>query len=258
MWIVSQEESIREICELCAEGVLYIADGHHRYEAALAYQREQYVVGSRYSGKEPFNFVMVTLIDAGDPGVLLLPAHRLVRLTDPGRLMKLKEKLSNFFDIEELYPRSPTLDETLKDWLGIMEEQGKEGVVIGLYGLCGEHLYLLSIRGEALLQALPSGHTQSWKELDVNLLHWGILRNLLGMDNPSHEGECLGYTRDGLEAVNRVNSGEYQLAFLLNPVSTYSLLAIADAGERMPQKSTYFYPKPPAGLVMNPLWGEGL
>jgi uncharacterized protein (DUF1015 family) len=83
-----------------------------------------------------------------------------------------------------------------------------------------------------------------------------VLRQMLGIDSPEMEEDCLEYTRDGLETLSRVDSGEYQLAFLLNPTPISSVLAVADAGTRMPQKSTYFYPKTPAGLVINPLWDD--
>jgi len=92
--------------------------------------------------------------------------------------------------------------------------------------------------------------------LDVSLLHWVILPQMLGIDSAEKEESCLAYTRDGLEALSAVDSEVYQLAFLLNPAPISSVLAVADAGLRMPPKSTYFYPKTPTGLVINPLWEE--
>jgi uncharacterized protein (DUF1015 family) len=77
---------------------------------------------------------------------------------------------------------------------------------------------------------------------------------MLGIDSPDIEEQCLAYTRDGLEAIAGVDSGEYQIAFLLNPTPISSVLAVADEGVRMPQKSTYFHPKTPTGLVIHPLW----
>ena len=94
------------------------------------------------------------------------------------------------------------------------------------------------------------------RELDVSLLHWAILPRMLGIDSAEKEESCLSYTRDGLEALSGVDSGLYQLAFLLNPAPITSVLAVADIGRRMPPKSTYFYPKTPTGLVINPLWDE--
>ena len=145
----------------------------------------------------------------------------------------------------------------LKPWLSILEERGKEGVAVGLYGLNNQRLYVMAPRERAKLQAmLPSSYSQDWKESDVTLLHWIILRQIMGINTPEKEEECLGYTLDEQEAINRVNSGEYQLAFLMNPVPIPKVLAVADAGDRMPPKSTYFYPKLPTGLVMYPLWDE--
>jgi len=105
---------------------------------------------------------------------------------------------------------------------------------------------------------LPSGYSQEWKDLDVAILRWIILRQIIGIDTPQKEEDCLGYTRDEQEAINRVDSGECQLAFLMNPMPVSKVLAVADAGDRMPPKSTYFYPKLPTGLAMYPLWDNEL
>ncbi len=101
---------------------------------------------------------------------------------------------------------------------------------------------------------MPRERSREWKSLDVSILHWLILRQMLGIDTPQKEAACLEYTRDGVEATEKVDAGDCQLAFLMNPIPVSRVLAVADAGERMPPKSTYFYPKLPTGLVMYPLW----
>jgi uncharacterized protein (DUF1015 family) len=101
---------------------------------------------------------------------------------------------------------------------------------------------------------LPVEHSEPWRELDVSVLHEIILKGIMGITSPSLERDCLDYTRDALEAISRVDSGEYQLAFLINPMPVSCVMAVADAGDRMPPKSTHFYPKPPTGLVMHPVW----
>jgi len=257
MWVIRDEKSLAEVSAWYAHKALYIADGHHRYETALAYQREQQAARSHCSGSEAFNFVMMTLADAEDPGTIALPTHRLVRLPQPQSSAKLREELSLFFNVEDCDPSGGTLPERLKTWLGILEEQGKRGTAMGLYGLNNQRLYVITPRQKTKLQAmLPSSYSQDWKDSDVTLLHWIILRQIMGINTPQKEEECLGYTLDEQEAINRVNSGEYQLAFLMNPVPIPKVLAVADAGDRMPPKSTYFYPKLPTGLVMYPLWDE--
>ena len=257
MWVVSDEQSITEVSTLLRDKPLYIADGHHRYETALSYQREQQAARSHCSGSEAFNFVMVTLSDAEDPGVVTLPTHRLVRLIKPEGLAELRERLSLFFDLEDLHPAGVTRSTTLKAWLNTLEVRGKRGIAIGVYGLSEERLCLLTPREKAKLQAmLPPNYSQEWKDLDVAILRWIILRQIIGIDTPEKEENCLGHTLDEQEAINRVDSGKYQLAFLMNPMPVSKILAVADTGDRMPPKSTYFYPKLPTGLAMYPLWDE--
>jgi uncharacterized protein (DUF1015 family) len=257
MWVITDPSSIAEISAFCADKVLYIADGHHRYETALAYQREQQATLSRSIGDEAFNFVMVTIADAGDPGVLALPAHRLLRGARTKRLADLRKKLSSLFDLEYIEPAGATLAETVEGWLDTLAGRGKKGTAIGVYGLDGKLLRLLLPREEAKLdEMLPQERSQEWRNLDVALLHWIILRRMMGVDTPQKEEKRLAYTENEREAISRVDSGEYQLAFLTNPIPVSSVLAVADAGDRMPSKSTYFYPKLPTGLVMYPLWDE--
>jgi uncharacterized protein (DUF1015 family) len=257
MWAIRDEQSIRQISAWCSDKAIYIADGHHRYETGLAYQKEQQVACSHLTEEEAFNFVLMTLTGADDPGLLALPAHRLVRFIKPGILLEFRDKLDRYFELEDIEPADAAPSETVKSWLGALAERGKQGAAMALYGLDGNRLCLIQSRDRAELQRLmPAELSQEWKNLDVGILHWAILRRMLGIDTPQREIECLEYTRDGLEAVDLVDSGKYQLAFLMNPIPISSILAVADAGERMPPKSTYFYPKLPTGLVVHPLWDD--
>ena len=249
MWMVTDEKAVARVSAFFANKTLYIADGHHRYETALAYQQEQRAACPSYTGEEAFNFVMMTLTDADDPNLIMLPTHRLVRGLNPERLAQLKEELSVYFD-EELLSPLPTPSETLKCWTETLKEQ--RGTTFGLYGLEGQHLCLLMARQEMMPPVQPS----VLQDLDVYILHRVILRQMLGIDSPEREEDCLEYARNGLEVLSRVDAREYQLAFLINPAPISSVLAVADEGVRMPQKSTYFHPKTPAGLVINPLWDD--
>lgn len=255
MWVIRDEKSIAKITNWCSKKAIYIADGHHRYETAAAYERDQKALDPYWSGDEPFNFVMMTLIGASDPGLIALPTHRLVKLTDSSLITDLREKLSMLFNIEEIDPVGATRPERLKAWLAALSKQGKRHVAFGLYGLEPDRFCLLHPRKESTIQGLmPRERSREWKSLDVSILHWIILRQMLGIDNPHKEAACLEYTRDGVEALERVDSGTCRLAFLMNPIPISRVLSVADTGERMPPKSTYFYPKLPTGLVMYPLW----
>jgi uncharacterized protein (DUF1015 family) len=136
----------------------------------------------------------------------------------------------------------------------MLETEGKRGNVLGLYGLHEKKLCLLRLKRDADLQkVIPSEELSLWKKLDVALLQQIVLRDALGIDTLEKEAMHLEFTRDALEAISKVDSGAYQMAFLLNPTRVSTVLEAADYGKRLPQKSTYFYPKTPAGLVINPV-----
>jgi len=254
MWVIDGEESIALISDWCSNKTIYIADGHHRYETAQLFRRECQAAGAS-SGDESFNFAMMTVMDAGDPGVVALPAHRMVRLPAGRSLEELKDGLSGLFHIEHLESRPSSEAGRADRWLSTLAERGKTGMCLGAYGLKKEGLCLLTPRDQkAIDMLLPADKSPEWKKLDVSVLHAVIFQRLLGIDSPEKEEDCLKYTRDGSEALDRVDSGDFHLAFLVNPMALTQILAVADAGDKMPPKSTYFFPKLPTGLVMYPLW----
>lgn len=255
MWIIRDEQSLGSVSGWCADRAIYIADGHHRYETGLAYQSEQQAICSHFTGRETFNFVLMTLTGADDPGLVALPTHRLVRFIKAERLSEFRNRAERYFEIERIEHPGTVRAETIKSWLGMLTRRGQQGVAMALYGLDGDALWLLSLRENADVQkAMPVQRSQEWRSLDVTILHCVMLGEMLGADTPRREIECLDYTRDAAEAVELVDAGKYQLAFLMNPIPIASILAVADAGERMPPKSTYFHPKLPTGLVLHPVW----
>ncbi len=252
VWSVTDQRVITKIGELLADKVIYIADGHHRYEMGLMYRKEQCSTARHSTGEEPFNFVMASLMRAEDPNLVMVPTHRLVRGVRRDKLAELEHSLAVHFDMELLSPISD-LSSTLEVWMEALGRQGQG--TFGLYGLDGTRLRLLTARrGQALRESMEADEPPSWKELDVSLLHWVILRGMLGIDTLEKEERCLEYTRDGFQALTEVDCGNYQLAFFLNPARIPHVLEVSDAGSRVPQKSTYFHPKTPAGLIVNPLW----
>lgn len=255
VWVIDNEDSVREVSRFFAERPIYIADGHHRYTTALAYRNERLASHPANSSDEPFNFLMMTIISSNDPGLTLLPTHRLVRNVEPERIANLENRLKDYFRIQEIPPTSPDAVENLFHWTGILGKAASSDLAIGVYGLAGKDYLLLTPHdASALRNTLPEDKPSAWKNLDVSLLHSVILQGMLGIDNPEKERECLAYSPHEAELVQKVTAGTSQLAFFLNPIPVPSVLAIADAGTRMPPKSTYFYPKTPAGLVINPLF----
>jgi uncharacterized protein (DUF1015 family) len=236
---------IQQIGECLAGQPLYIADGHHRYESALAYRRERHASSLSATNEEPYDFVMMSLIDIADAGLVILPAHRMARGIAPTAIDNLLTGLKTCFDIKEY---SLTKEDLLLQIDSLLSETQDEVKLI-LYGLDRETLYLLKLRDFNLIRPMmPYFHTELYQKLDVSIVDHVILEELLGLTH-DRAGVHLDYTNDAAEAVNRVIDHEYQLAFLVNPVKPDTIKAIADSGDRMPRKSTYFYPKIPAGLI---------
>ena len=251
MWTITDKATFAKVSKLLANKMLYIADGHHRYETALNYSLERRTANPSGGDDAPYNYVMMTITPAEDPNLLMLPTHRMIQGLKQNTLDSLKEKLAEYFDTEIISPHSDTTA-SLKQWLATLQKNRVTS--FGLYGLDGDKLCILQAKKGVELKVDSEAGDDAVSSLDVAILHRLILRRILKIDSPKLEEECLEYTRIGTEAINRVNKGDHQLAFFLNPTPISGMLAVADAKLRMPQKSTYFYPKTPTGLVMNPLW----
>jgi len=252
VWAITEPEAIERIASSLAHQPLYIADGHHRYESALSYQRERRACSSS-SGGEDFNFVMMTLVDFFDPGLVILPPHRLVRGLSESTIGGLMARLESFFEIEKLPLKMPDVWQQVDGLLADTKIKESNKVRLVVFGLLSEYLIILKLRDfTAISQMMPHFHSELYKRLDVSILDHVILERLLGL-NSNREEAILGYCHDKQDAVERVLDQEYQLAFLLSPVKAEEIKAIADADDRMPRKATYFYPKLPAGLIINRL-----
>ncbi len=245
LWTINDPEAINQLGASLSDQPLYIADGHHRYESALSYQRERRAGSSSVSGEEAFNFVMMELVDFADPGLVILPAHRLVRGMSKAALSELAARLNSFFEVEEL----PVGKADAWGQINGLLSGGDSGEVkLVLLGLVEGRLLQLRLRDfNAADQMMPHFHSELYKRLDVDIVD-SVIPHELGRG-----GESITYSYDGQDAVNRVLVQEYQLAFLLSPVRVEAVKAIADAGDKMSRKATYFYPKAPAGLVLHRL-----
>jgi uncharacterized protein (DUF1015 family) len=233
--------------------MLYIADGHHRYETALNYSLERRAAIPSDGDDAPYNYVMMTITPAEDPNLLMLPTHRLIKGLKKNTLDALKGQLAEYFDTETLAPLSDKTT-SLKQWLSTLKKNRVPS--FGLYGLDGNKFCILRAKKDVNLKVDSEAGDDAVSSLDVAILHRLILRRILKIDSPKLEEECMEYTRVASEAITRVNKGDHHISFFLNPTPISGMLAVADAKLRMPQKSTYFYPKTPTGLVMNPLWDE--
>jgi uncharacterized protein (DUF1015 family) len=242
LWAITDPETTLQLSQLLSSQPLYIADGHHRYETALNYQQER-ARGQPDGCKliaEAFNYVMMELVDFSDPGLVVLPLHRLVRGMAPSTLVGLGDQLSKFFVLESVPLKTGSPDAS-----GLPADS-----CIGIIGLQPGSLVVLKKRqGISLGSMMPGNKSQAYRDFGVSILNHIILDKILSL-TPK---ENVAYTVDVKEACRQIKEGKYQLVFLLNPPQPEIIKAVADAQDRMPSKSTYFYPKLPAGLVINPL-----
>jgi len=223
---------------------IWIADGHHRYETCLRYRREQRAAEGDPPQLRPYDWLMIALTPLDDPGVVILPTHRVVAQASAQVLMQLPEHLAQWFDIQPCSAQQvmPTLH------AGI----GRRGFAVVMQG---ERAFVAWLKEGITTEALvPTEHSVTYRRLDVTLLQSLVLEPLFGITYQHLErAEGIRYTRDEEEAIRWVRRGEASVAFLLNPPSVQEVREIALSGEKMPPKSTYFYPKLLSGLVMRAL-----
>ena len=245
MWSITNSAIIGRIHDSLNDQPLYIADGHHRYESALSYQRERRSSSPPRIKEEPYDFVMMTLVDIADPGLVILPAHRLVRGMAPSALDGLPTRLNTFFNVEEHSINKTDVRSQIK---GLLSQDDDEARLI-LCGLKKGRFLAVTLRDASVVRPMfPAFHSELYQKLDVSIVDHVILEELLGLTHDK-AGAFLDFVNDAPEALKKVLNGEYQLGIIVNPVKPGVIKAIADSGDRMPRKSTYFYPKVPAGLV---------
>jgi len=245
---ITDHAALGALCDRFANADFYIADGHHRYETALAYRDECRSQRKTWTGEEPENFVLMAVTDAADPGLLVLATHRLVhRPVERAALSRLGQA----FDVLDL-PASQGSAAYIRR-LGEASSDG--GSCLVAIGLEPNRVQLLRLRERGVVEStMPPAESGAWKRLDVNVLQYGVLQPFFGIDEAAlSAGGAVTYTQDADEALRAVRAGDATCAFLLAATPVEQVIAVSDANGRMPQKSTYFYPKLPTGLVLNAL-----
>lgn len=245
IWSITTPDLLEAISMAMKPKPLFIADGHHRYETALAYQRHRRQQAWPSSGRQlqPYDGILMLCSSLEDPGLTILPTHRVLKSSLPP-FPEVKTRLQDLCTVEEVPFRNGTEAEARKRVLHLLQARGRTGQAFVLVMKNVAAYLLLSLRSAD--RPLPEASPR--ERLDVSILHHVVLNKL----RPgSHEEEAILYTKDGHEAIELVRRGEGQAAFLLNPTKVREVCEVAAAGERMPHKSTYFFPKPLTGLVMN-------
>jgi uncharacterized protein (DUF1015 family) len=255
LWAVTDPDALTNVQALFAGKSLYIADGHHRYTTALQLRERMREQFGTLPEESPFNHTMMYLCSMDDPGLSVLPTHRLVRLPGNQSAAELTTRLEERFSVEEVTGASR---ETLvAEILSRMEEREK-GTVFGLYHPAEDRCFLLTLRDGGMAAEFSSD--SPLLDLDVVVLSDLVLERLLGLDHGRCEGENLvDYYSDPDEAIDaavKEAAGQKEwspVIFLMNPTPVRQVKQVADANLVMPHKSTFFYPKILTGLVMNKL-----
>ena len=246
LWKLEDELLISEIVDELSNEVLFIADGHHRYQTAINFADEMKKKTNVSDEGAPFNYRMVILANIFDEGLAILPTHRFIKMPNLD-LDDLLQKLQEYFVVEE-----KTIEKTDNDYdrVGkriISEIATEDEHKFALYS--NKKYYVLMLKDEQVMDEFAKDRSEIWRTLDVSILHKVILEHILGINEDNLE-DHVKYTRVDGEAIQFVDEGRFDISFLMNATKIDELKAIAQAGEHMPQKSTYFLPKMLSGLVM--------
>ncbi len=239
--------SIARIQDFFTARQLYIADGHHRYTTALQYRDEIQKQHGQLDPMDGANFVLMALISIDDPGMLVLPTHRILFDLPQHSLASLTpQQLASFFTVQSI---EGTASQT--SVLERLAQASRPSFVLKT----AEQTLLLTPNERGLQLMQQSGHSKAWNTLDVAVVQYLLLHTLLGItDEDIAVGNYVRYSYDVQQTLQALASGEAQAILLLNGLPFEQVRDVALAGDRMPQKSTYLYPKLITGLVMNPLW----
>jgi uncharacterized protein (DUF1015 family) len=245
MWVVDDAAAIAQVVSKMLPKPIFIADGHHRYETAFNYRLQLDEMGI-LTTEHPANYVLMDCVDMEDPGLIIMPTHRLFPGLPEITAAELKAKLGNYFAIEDV---GVGADDAQKVWKRIEKENRQDA--IGLYTAKDARWSLtsLTLTGLKKMNEVAADHNPEWREIGVSLLHRLIIETLLECPNPPQPT----YVHLVDEVITELGKGGYPLAALVTPTTVAHIKSLSMLDDMMPAKSTYFYPKLAAGLVFNPL-----
>ena len=251
LFAITDKQDIEQIVKMMSQKSCIIADGHHRYTTGLTYSKENSNPAAKYQ--------MLAFANMHQDGLVVLATHRLVGNLENFSMKKLVEQLGERFRITKFeFSSAQTKERAEQNMLERMRaEHDKDESAFGIYGP-DNGFYVAVLKDKRMMDSIVPDMSRAWKTLDVSVLHKLILEELLGIDQERlAEGENLQYVKDTpnaiADSIARIDAGQKQAAFFMNPVKMQQLKMVTEAGERMPQKSTYFYPKVYTGLTINKL-----
>jgi len=246
LWRLDDEKLLAIIQNELKDKILFIADGHHRYQTAINYANELNEKFGNTNKNSNFNYRMVILVNMLDEGLSILPTHRLIKKSDLDIDFLLK-KLDRYFIVEEKKVELSNINikkvsKMIKNDLKTETEHKFALYLKGKY-------YILTLKDESDMDDFAKDRSRTWRTLDVSILHKIILEHYMGINQDNIE-DFVKYTREDEEAIRLVEDRKYDLSILMNATKIDELKAVAEADEHMPQKSTYFLPKMLSGLVI--------
>jgi uncharacterized protein (DUF1015 family) len=246
LWPVHDHQAVSAVTGLLSPRPVFIADGHHRYETGLRYLEEQRAAGEVPDAEAPANFILMMLVSMSDPGLIILPTHRLISGLPGLTADRLAELLQGHFQVETVGRG----EQGARDAWGLIEADGSQDL-LGFGTVADGTWQTARLRGAGEMARLAAEHSPAWRGLAVAVLHVLVLDRLLG-PGLGAKPECQ-YVHLLREVTGAVAARQCQLAALVPPATMGHVEQIAGNLEKMPPKSTYFYPKLLSGLVFNPL-----
>jgi uncharacterized protein (DUF1015 family) len=246
IWKITDNIVINTIKNFLKNEILFIADGHHRYQTAINFANEMEEKKGNSNPDAPFQYRMVILANMFDEGLAILPTHRLLHLPESISEEKLQSDLKQYFTVET-FQRDPSIKpQSLAENIKKQIETDKHHKFALFFK---DNYYIITLKDESVMNDLAKERSETWKKLDVSILHKIVIEEIMGITHETLE-DHVKYTREDEEAINVVDDRTFDCSIIMNATKINELKAIADAGEHMPQKSTYFLPKMLSGLVM--------
>jgi len=260
MWRITDTSVHKYVTDAMADKKIFIADGHHRYETALNYRDWIAAMTPDFSDAHPANYVMMYLSSMEDPGLVILPAHRMLTEIPESTRSEFIQKARNYFDILTIPLKKDSVGSSLRleptttaEFLSNLKYDHSEHRI----GVCMKNdpeLHVLILKPGVMKQLFADELSESLRNLDVNVLTRLIFMEILGFDQERLDNEkVISYSSIAEKAIDAAISGKCDMAFIINPTRIEQVRAVAEEGLIMPRKSTYFYPKVITGQVMNSL-----
>lgn len=263
LWVIDDQDVCAKVCGAMADKALFVADGHHRYETACNFFEEKVLEGYTCDGDENIHNVMLTMVNMDEAGLTILPTHRLIfGIPDFDPVRFLTEARMHFEVTTWQFADDGGESAARKNLFEAMDAKAEAYTVLGFYALGEDAYHLMEFNDPKMMDEVLAGRkdeegktlefSDDYKKLDAAILH-ATLEKFLNIDDDALKAQTnVNYVRGRDDAIERVNNiGKYQCVFLMNPTLIDEVKKVAMAGERLPQKSTDFYPKLLSGMVFN-------